>query len=76
MYAYVCLRVCSNYLWYWFAMLLLVGLGFVIKATYIPERFLSPGKADILGASHQLWHILINTGPPAFLPVLPLSLLA
>jgi len=50
------------YIWYWLAMLLLVGLGFVIKATYIPERFVSEKKFDIFGHSHIWWHILINLG--------------
>ncbi|CAD5224928.1 unnamed protein product [Bursaphelenchus xylophilus] len=36
----------------------LVGLGFVFYATLIPERFY-PGKFDLVGCSHQWWHLLI-----------------
>lgn len=36
----------------------LVALGFMFYASLIPERFY-PGKFDMIGCSHQWWHILI-----------------
>lgn len=40
------------------AMGLLYGLGALIYATRIPERW-KPGKFDIIGNSHQLFHCLV-----------------
>lgn len=40
---------------------LLYGLGALIYATRIPERWM-PGKFDIAGHSHQLFHILVVAG--------------
>lgn len=39
----------------------LYGLGALIYATRIPERW-RPGKFDIAGHSHQLFHILVVAG--------------
>ncbi|KAJ1430382.1 AdipoR/hemeolysin-III-related [Sesbania bispinosa] len=39
----------------------LYGLGAVIYVTRIPERWM-PGKFDIAGHSHQLFHILVVAG--------------
>uniref|UniRef100_A0A915EBC4 Progestin and adipoQ receptor family member 3 n=1 Tax=Ditylenchus dipsaci TaxID=166011 RepID=A0A915EBC4_9BILA len=36
----------------------LVGLAFVFYATLLPER-LYPGRFDIVGCSHQWWHLII-----------------
>ncbi|KAI1732716.1 hemolysin-III related domain-containing protein [Ditylenchus destructor] len=36
----------------------LVGMAFVFYATLIPERFF-PGQFDVVGCSHQWWHLLI-----------------
>jgi len=52
----------NEYLYYWSAMLVLVCLGFVVKGTDIPERCVRKGTVDIIGQSHQFWHILINVG--------------
>ncbi|CAL0327109.1 unnamed protein product [Lupinus luteus] len=40
---------------------ILYGLGAVIYATRIPERWM-PGKFDIAGHSHQLFHVLVVAG--------------
>lgn len=40
---------------------LLYGLGAVVYATRIPERWM-PGKFDIAGHSHQLFHVLVVAG--------------
>ncbi|KAM7266045.1 hypothetical protein ACFE04_003728 [Oxalis oulophora] len=37
------------------------GLGAVVYATRIPERWM-PGKFDIAGHSHQLFHVLVLAG--------------
>lgn len=37
------------------------GLGAVVYATRIPERWM-PGKFDIAGQSHQLFHVLVVAG--------------
>ncbi|XP_019710696.1 heptahelical transmembrane protein 4-like [Elaeis guineensis] len=37
------------------------GLGVVVYATRIPERCM-PGKFDIVGHSHQLFHVLVIAG--------------
>ncbi len=34
------------------------GLGFLVFALHIPERFL-PGKFDLFFASHQWWHVAV-----------------
>ncbi|XP_061338896.1 heptahelical transmembrane protein 4-like isoform X1 [Gastrolobium bilobum] len=39
----------------------LYGIGAVVYATRIPERWM-PGKFDIAGHSHQLFHILVVAG--------------
>lgn len=39
----------------------LYGLGALVYATRIPERWM-PGKFDIAGHSHQLFHILVVAG--------------
>lgn len=39
----------------------LYGLGAVIYVTRIPERWM-PGKFDIAGHSHQLFHVLVVAG--------------
>ncbi|CAN6562822.1 unnamed protein product [Malus baccata var. baccata] len=40
---------------------LLYGVGALVYATRIPERWL-PGKFDIAGHSHQLFHVLVVAG--------------
>jgi len=50
-----------EYLILWAVNLSTVGLGLLVKVTSFPE-VLFPGKCDIFFASHQWWHILINTG--------------
>lgn len=40
---------------------LLYGLGALVYATRIPERWM-PGKFDIAGHSHQLFHVLVVAG--------------
>ncbi|XP_021908052.1 heptahelical transmembrane protein 4-like [Carica papaya] len=40
---------------------LLYGLGAAVYATRIPERWM-PGKFDIAGHSHQLFHVLVVAG--------------
>jgi len=37
------------------------GTGMVLYLTRIPERFW-PGAFDILGTSHQIWHVLVVVG--------------
>ena len=44
--------------WYLTAMGAFYLLGAAIYLSQIPERW-SPGRFDIIGASHQLWHLLI-----------------
>ncbi|XP_021889633.1 heptahelical transmembrane protein 4-like isoform X2 [Carica papaya] len=39
----------------------LYGLGALIYATRIPERW-KPGRFDIAGHSHQLFHVLVVAG--------------
>jgi predicted membrane channel-forming protein YqfA (hemolysin III family) len=36
----------------------LAGLAFVFYVSMMPERWL-PGTFDLIGSSHQLWHLLI-----------------
>ncbi|KAJ5923412.1 hemolysin-III channel protein Izh2 [Penicillium verhagenii] len=43
---------------YYIVEVLLLGLGAIIYTTRIPES-LSPGKFDILGSSHQIFHVLV-----------------
>jgi len=43
-------RICLMYLF--------SGIAFFFYLTKFPERLI-PGKFDILGSSHQLWHVLI-----------------
>ncbi|XP_010531306.1 PREDICTED: heptahelical transmembrane protein 4 [Tarenaya hassleriana] len=40
---------------------LLYGIGALVYATRIPERWM-PGKFDIAGHSHQLFHVLVVAG--------------
>lgn len=40
---------------------LLYGLGALVYATRVPERW-KPGKFDIAGHSHQLFHVLVVAG--------------
>ncbi|XP_078177575.1 heptahelical transmembrane protein ADIPOR3-like isoform X2 [Carex rostrata] len=40
---------------------LLYGLGALVYATRIPERWM-PGKFDLAGHSHQLFHVLVVAG--------------
>ncbi|XP_020243814.1 heptahelical transmembrane protein 4-like [Asparagus officinalis] len=42
-------------------MLSLYGIGVIVYALRIPERWL-PGKFDLIGHSHQLWHVLVIAG--------------
>ena len=37
------------------------GVGVIVYAWRIPERWL-PGKFDLIGHSHQLWHVLVIAG--------------
>ncbi|CAN0917815.1 Heptahelical transmembrane protein 4 [Linum grandiflorum] len=37
------------------------GLGAVVYATRVPERWM-PGKCDLAGHSHQLFHVLVVAG--------------
>lgn len=37
------------------------GLGVIVYALRIPERWM-PGKFDLIGHSHQLWHVLVVAG--------------
>jgi len=46
------------FIWYLVAMGVLYLTGAAIYVTQIPERCM-PGKFDLLGASHQWWHLLI-----------------
>lgn len=46
---------------YEIAMGVFYGLGAVVYATRIPERW-KPGKFDIAGHSHQLFHVLVVAG--------------
>ncbi|KAL3702096.1 hypothetical protein R1sor_020118 [Riccia sorocarpa] len=45
-------------LWYEVAMGVLYGLGALLYAARVPER-LKPGRFDIVGHSHQIFHILV-----------------
>ncbi|GMI86510.1 heptahelical protein 4 [Hibiscus trionum] len=47
--------------WYEILMGILYGAGALVYATRIPERWM-PGKFDIAGHSHQLFHILVVAG--------------
>ncbi|KAE8693363.1 Heptahelical transmembrane protein ADIPOR3 [Hibiscus syriacus] len=47
--------------WYEVAMGILYGAGALVYATRIPERWM-PGKFDIAGQSHQLFHVLVVAG--------------
>ena len=35
------------------------GVGLVFYITHFPEKLFKAGSVDILGASHQIWHVLI-----------------
>ena len=37
------------------------GIGVVVYATRVPERW-KPGKFDLVGNSHQLFHVLVVAG--------------
>jgi len=50
-----------SYLLLWALMIATVGIGLFVKATAIPEVFW-PGRFDYFFSSHQIWHILINSG--------------
>ncbi|KAL3084744.1 hypothetical protein niasHT_031629 [Heterodera trifolii] len=41
-----------------FALFALLGFAFAFYVSQIPERIL-PGKFDVIGCSHQWWHLLI-----------------
>ncbi|VDK54839.1 unnamed protein product [Anisakis simplex] len=41
-----------------FILYTLIGFAFIFYVTMIPER-LVPGKFDVLGCSHQWWHLFI-----------------
>lgn len=38
------------------------GVGLVFYITRFPEKLFKAGSVDILGASHQVWHVLIFLG--------------
>ena len=42
---------------YWLA-----GLGLVFYVSHFPEIKAASGMFDILGSSHQIWHVLIFLG--------------
>jgi len=44
----------------------LYGLGFLIYSLRIPERF-CPGTTDVLGNSHQLWHVFVMLAATSWL---------
>jgi len=46
---------------YEIVMLSFYGIGVTVYALRIPERWL-PGKFDLIGHSHQLWHVLVIAG--------------
>jgi len=46
---------------YEIVMLSFYGIGVIVYALRIPERWL-PGKFDLIGHSHQLWHVLVIAG--------------
>jgi adiponectin receptor len=47
--------------WYEILMGLFYGIGALVYATRVPERWM-PGKFDIAGHSHQLFHVLVVAG--------------
>lgn len=47
------------YIHYWVASLGTFLLGLVIKSCALPEAC-APGRFDLVGSSHQLWHVCIN----------------
>ncbi|KAG8471179.1 hypothetical protein KFE25_009600 [Diacronema lutheri] len=47
------------YIYFWVASLATFFLGLVVKSTAVPEAF-APGRFDLVGSSHQLWHVCIN----------------
>lgn len=57
-----CLAVRSEVLWLFlpklFAMFGLYGIGFAVYLSRWPEASY-PGRFDVLGASHQLWHLCV-----------------
>ena len=40
-------------------MYLLCGIAMFFYVTKMPERLMPPGTVDIIGHSHQWWHIVI-----------------
>ncbi len=53
----------TTYLLYWAGSILFIVFGLVLKATGFPECLSEcSGRLDVLGASHQWWHICINVG--------------
>eukprot|EP00188_Purpureofilum_apyrenoidigerum_P002687 Plantae.Rhodophyta-Purpureofilum_apyrenoidigerum.ctg27564.p1 GENE.Plantae.Rhodophyta-Purpureofilum_apyrenoidigerum.ctg27564~~Plantae.Rhodophyta-Purpureofilum_apyrenoidigerum.ctg27564.p1 ORF type:complete len:274 (+),score=26.02 Plantae.Rhodophyta-Purpureofilum_apyrenoidigerum.ctg27564:367-1188(+) len=48
--SFICGRIVTMYGLY--------ALGFTIYSARVPERF-CPGRTDVLGHSHQLWHICV-----------------
>ena len=51
----------DDYIMWWVLNSVFVALGLLVKAAMIPERFW-PGKFDIIGSSHQWWHVCITAG--------------
>eukprot|EP00164_Ancoracysta_twista_P001228 GFYU01001611.1.p1 GENE.GFYU01001611.1~~GFYU01001611.1.p1 ORF type:complete len:323 (-),score=43.26 GFYU01001611.1:20-988(-) len=51
----------KNFAWVLFGVLACYACGFVFFIFQIPER-LAPGKFDIWGQSHTLWHIFVTAG--------------
>jgi adiponectin receptor len=47
------------YIYSWVVSLLVFLLGMVIKSASVPEAC-APGAFDLVGSSHQLWHVCIN----------------
>lgn len=48
-----------TYIYHWVTSLGMFLLGLVIKSSALPEAC-APGRFDLVGSSHQLWHVCIN----------------
>jgi len=55
----------ASFLWFWWAEVFSVlsfAMGFVVYKSHFPEALCEPGTFDILGHSHQIWHMFVNGG--------------
>ena len=52
----------SRYLGLWAASLCTFSIGLIVKSSYLPERIVQSPWSDLFLTSHNLWHLILNTG--------------